>query len=181
MFRIFIMNMIGFLNENGPAVTAIAATMTVILTYFYLRHINKQRHEMVRPKIWLYELHTGLSTAEEDPVTYLTFWNIGLGHAYNVHFEYLFSTNVILKKLSFDYLKYLFWFRFDNEKTKYSVRLFSRDKPKFVETELSSAELTRRKYACVQIKVVYVDELGTKHTTKQFYNFCNSSLEILTV
>ena len=113
MFRIFIMNMIGFLNENGPAVTAIAATMTVILTYFYLRHIDKQRHEMVRPKICLYELHPGLSTAE-DLVTYLTFWNIGLGHAYNVHFEYLFSTNVILKKLSFDYLKYLFWFRFDN-------------------------------------------------------------------
>ena len=48
------------------------------------------------------------------------------------------------------------------------MRLFSRDESKSVETELSSAELIRRKYTCVQIKVVYVDELGTKHTTKQF-------------
>ena len=159
------MNVIGFLNENSSAVTAFSGMLTVIVTCFYVIQIDKQRHEMIKSKFWLNDIFANVNQSFN-----LKFDNNGMGHAFEVEFECLFSKNAILKKLSLNYFKYLFGFQFIKLKTKYEFkRIFSSDTSEYVQVDLSP-EMVEQKCGCVKIKVVYVDELGKKQKTKKYYN-----------
>ena len=160
------MIVIDLLNDNSPAVTAITATLTVVITCFYIRQIEKQRHEMIKPNIWLNSFNGTINDTFG-----LTFWNIGKGNAFEVHIECLFSKNAILKKLSLNYFKYLFGFQFIKaiKINCEPIRFFPTDGSEFIEVELSPV-MVIRKYTCVKIKVVYIDELGKKQKTKKYYN-----------
>ena len=162
------------MNVNDSVFGAIVATLAVIIAYFSLRQVNKGRHEVVRPEIWFHELLACFKNdiRDDELVLCLKFENIGRGDAFKVQFKYLISKNAILKKLSFEYLKYLFGFPFVGKETQ-KIRIFSKDEYVTINTGLLT-ETAKSNFACVMIKVIYKDELGKKYRKKEYVNFQDS-------